>query len=237
MGRPQVGLSSLQGTIDAYAKRFDMVEVRVDTLATAKPATMRSWRRAAKPPFTFSVVLPKLCGTLQDSEETRHALTAALEVATALEARCIVLETSADVRPTKQNRDRIRALFRRIERPSVELCWDARGVWENPDIVATARSANALPILDATKDPLAPGPSVYTRVRALGRTGISAKALARLGEQLQGRRDAWVIIEDKRAATRVRTELIGAISRAGLGATPIVVRPSPGKLRAEDEEQ
>jgi uncharacterized protein YecE (DUF72 family) len=237
MGRPQVGLSSLQGTIDAYAKRFDVVEVRFDTLATAKAATMRAWRRAAKPPFTFSVVLPKIAGTLQDTDEARRALASALDVATTLEARCIVLETGADVRPTKQNRDRVRALLRRMERPSVELCWEPHGVWELPDIVATAKSANALPVLDATKDPLPSGPSVYTRIRALGRSGVSAKALARLAEQLQGRRDAWVIVEDKRAATRVKAELAGALSRAGLGAPPIVVRPSPGRLRAEDEEQ
>src|SRR5258708_22717861 len=99
MGRPQVGVSSLQGDIAKYAERFDMVELRMDSMGAPKAATLRAWRRAVNPAFTFSVVLPKSVGTLQARADSEKVVKSALEVARLLQARCLVLETPLDVRP------------------------------------------------------------------------------------------------------------------------------------------
>jgi uncharacterized protein YecE (DUF72 family) len=237
MGRPQVGVSSLQGDIAKYAERFDMVELRLDSMSTPKTATLRAWRRAVNPAFTFSVVLPKTVGALNGGAEADKAVKTALEIARVLEARCIVVETPIDVRPTKANRDKLKTLFGKLKRASVELCWEPRGIWELADIRTTAKALGVLPVLDATKDRLPAGSSVYTRVRSLGQRGVSPKAIAELAEQLQGRREAWVVVDDRRSASRVRTELVGALSALTHEPPPMVVKPSPGRLRAEDEEQ
>src|SRR5258708_27905364 len=186
MGRPQVGVSSLQGDIAKYAERFDMVELRMDSMSTPKAATLRAWRRAVNPSFTFSVVLPKIVGTLQGGAESDKAVKAGLEVARILEAKCIVVETPLDVRPTKANKEKLPVLFVKLQRSSVELCWEPHGVWELADIRSTAKAMGVLPVLDATKDQLPPGTAVDTRIRALGQRGVTPKAIASVAQQLNG---------------------------------------------------
>jgi uncharacterized protein YecE (DUF72 family) len=237
MGRPQVGLPSLQGDIAKYEARFDMVELRLDSMAPPKPATLKAWRKAVNPSFTFAVVLPREIGTLEASPKNDRAIQSALKLATILQARCIVLETPADVRPTKANRDKLKNVFAKLALPSIQVCWEPHGVWEPNEILSTAKTLGVLPVLDATRDRLPAGSAVYTRVRALGRTGVSEKAIAKLAEQLHGRREAWVVIEDRRSAARVKAGISGALSELGGAAPPVIVKPSPGRLRAEDEEQ
>ncbi len=236
MGRVQVGLPGFQGDIAKYAQRFDMVELRADAFASTKPATLRSWRRAVNPGFTFSVVLPRTAGALLDTTEAKTQLAQALKAAALLEARCVVLETPADIRPTKANREKLRAVLARLQQPSVHVCWEPRGVWETAEIHTTAREMGVLAVVDATQEAAPQSASVYTRLRALGQSGVSAKAIARVAEQLRGRRDAWVIVEDRASAARVKKDLGGALTELA-PAIPLVVKPSAGRLRAEDEEQ
>lgn len=237
MGRLQVGLPGFHGDIAKYAQRFDMVELRADVFASIKPATLRSWRRAVNPAFTFSVVLPKSAGALSDAPSARAELAQALKSAALLEARCLVLETPADVRPTKANREKLRALLERLTQPPTHVCWDPRGVWEAAEVQATARALGAIAVIDAAHEPAPSSPSVYTRLRALGQSGVSTKAIARVAEQLRGKRDAWVIVEDRTSGARVRKELGGALAELAAPPVPMVVKPSAGRLRAEDEEQ
>jgi uncharacterized protein YecE (DUF72 family) len=237
MGRAQVGLPRLQGDIAKYQRSFDIVEIRLDSIGMPKAATLRAWRKAVGPGFTFSVVLPRAIGELAPSKETERALESSMKVATALEARCIVLETPATVRPTKSNRDKLRALTKTLQRSSVAVCWEPHGVWEVPEIHATAKSLGVVAVLDATRDALPPGSAVYTRIRSLGQSGVGPRAIARLVEQIEGRRDAWIIVDERRSASRVRAAIAAPRAQGRDGAPPIVVRPSPGRLRAEDEEQ
>lgn len=213
-----------------------MVELRLDTMASPKPGTLRAWRKAVNPAFTFSVVMPREIGALEGGPKVDRIIKSALKLATVVQARCIVVETPPEVRPTKTNRDKLKALFTKLAVPSVQLCWEPRGLWEPSEIKATAKTLGVVPVLDATRDTLPPGASVYTRVRALGRSGVSEKAIAHLAEQLHGRRDAWIVVEDRRSAARVKAGISGALSELG-AATPVVVKPSQGRLRAEDEEQ
>ncbi|MFO0617763.1 MAG: DUF72 domain-containing protein [Polyangiaceae bacterium] len=237
MGRVQVGLPGFHGDIAKYAQRFDMVEVRADTFDAVKPATLKAWRRAVKPAFTFSVVLPRSAGALSDTADARAELARALKAAAVLEARCVVLETPADVRPTRANREKLQALLARLTQPSTQVCWEPRGMWETSEVHATARAMGVLAVVDAAREPAPATPAIYTRIRALGANGVSAKAIARIAEQLRGRRDAWVIVEDRASAARVRKDLGGALTELAPPPAAMVVKPSAGRLRAEDEEQ
>src|SRR5262245_41968493 len=116
MARLLVGLPALQGDLEKYAKRFDLVEVCPGEGAVPKPTTLRRWRKSVPPAFVFSVVLPKAVGELAPGPALDAALTSSLDVAAALEARCVVLQTPASVRPTGANKKRLAAVFGRIAR-------------------------------------------------------------------------------------------------------------------------
>lgn len=238
MARIQVGLPELGTDIAKYAAKFDMVELRPTPGATPRPGTLRSWRKAVNPAFTFSVVLPPVVGALAMNSEMDAALDEALAVATTVEARCIVLATSAEVRPTNAAIEKLKAVVGRLPRPSVILAWEPAGIWERAEVISLCKQLALVPVFDAAQTPLAAGPSVYTRLRSLGaQSQISERSMFSVAEQLAGRREAFVVVEHKPSALRVKKELGKSAMRVGPSAAPPIVRPSPGRLRAEDEEQ
>jgi uncharacterized protein YecE (DUF72 family) len=239
MARLLVGLSALPGDLGKYQSRFDMVELRpVDTSLPRAP-TLRKWRKQVPPAFVFSVVLPRAVGALAAGKELDEALAASLEVAAAVEARCVVLPTPAEVRPTAANKKKLAALFDRIPPEGTVRCWEPAGLWEREDILATARSLGVLPVLDAARDALPAGPIAYTRLRALGHTAaLGAATLDRVADRLRKRREAFVVVEGAGEGARVKAALIAALAKnPARSAGPMVVRPAMPTLVAEDEEQ
>ncbi|NUP12045.1 MAG: DUF72 domain-containing protein [Polyangiaceae bacterium] len=238
MARLQVGLPELVGDIAKYAAKFDMVELHPVPGAAPRASTLRAWRRAINPSFTFSVVLPPIVGELSMSKEMNAALEEALATATTVEARCIVVSTPPSVRPTSGTIAKLRALVERLPRPSVVLCWEPHGLWERREIISTAKQLGVVAVLDAAQATVPPGPVVYTRLRSLGGQGaVSERNIERVAAQLSGRREAWVVVEHRPSAPRVRTQLAQAMSRVSTPPPAPVVRPAAGRLRAEDEEQ
>jgi uncharacterized protein YecE (DUF72 family) len=238
MARLQVGLPDLVSDIAKYANKFDMVELRPEPGKAPKPGTLRSWRKAVNPSFTFSVVLPEIVGKLAMTKAMDAALSEALTVATTVEARCIVLSTPADVRPTTATIAKLKTVVDKLPRPGVVLCWEPHGIWERGEILSVAKQLGVHAVVDAAQMAVPPGPVVYTRLRALGTHGaVSQKSLESVAQQLAGRRDAWVVVEHRPSAARVRTELGRAVSESAATPGPTVVRPAPGRLRADDEEQ
>ena len=146
MARLLVGLPALVGDIKKYKERFDMVELRPVDTAMPKLATLRAWRRSVPPGFVFSVVLPRAVGELAPGAAFDAALAQALEVATAVEARCLVVATPPSVRPTQTNRKRLAALLERLPREGVVVAWEAAGLWETEDLWSTARAAGVVPL-------------------------------------------------------------------------------------------
>ncbi|AUX23649.1 hypothetical protein SOCEGT47_041770 [Sorangium cellulosum] len=241
MARLLVGLPSLQGELQKYKQRFDLVELRPLDTSLPRVSTLRKWRKAVPPGFVFSVVLPRVVGELAAGSALDEALATSLEVAAVLEARCIVLQTPASLRPTASNRKKLAALFERLPAEGVVRCWEPSGIWEREDILATARTAKALPVLDVARDAPPPGPIVYTRLRALGRSAaMGAAALERIADRLRGRREVFLIVEGNRAL-QIKGSLAAALARKPDRSTAsAVVRPAmpmANTLVAEDEEQ
>lgn len=239
MARLLVGLPALQGNLENYQSRFDMVEIRPIDTSVPRTGTLRKWRKSVPPGFVFSVILPRIVGELAPGAALDQALATSLEVAAAVEARCVILQTPATVRPTAANRKRIAALFARIPPEGTVRCWEPAGMWEREDVIATARSAGALPIFDAAREALAPGPIAYTRLRALGHSAsLSAAVIERVADRLRKRREAFVIVEGQGEGQRVRAALVAELAKKrDRTAAPMVVRPAIPTLIAEDEEQ
>lgn len=243
MTRLHVGLHALPGDIKKYQADLDLVELHpVDASLPAMPG-LRRWRKATAPTFVFSVVLPRVVGELGSGKAFEDALAKSLEVATVLEARCIVLQTPAEIRPTAANRKRIAALFARIPPEGTLRFWEPHGMWEREDIIDTARSAGALPVLDVAREEPASGQVLYTRLRSLGgQTTPSAAALERVAKRVHGRREVFVVLEGSRgAALRVKSGLVAALARQNpareIGIAVATAAPLPRPLVAEDEEQ
>ncbi|MEZ4294959.1 MAG: DUF72 domain-containing protein [Polyangiaceae bacterium] len=237
MARLLVGPAVITGDVQKVHERFDLIEVRAPAAGWPKDATLKRWRKAAPPAFVFTVVLPPAVASLAQGSAAEEALREALHVAALLQARCVLLQTLPDVRPTSANRKKIAALFDKIPAEGVVRCWEASGLWEPDDVIATARAAHVLPVLDATQDALPGGPIVYTRLRALGKASTSARAMERLAGAVHGRREAFVVAEDPKVASAVRANLPHLLKGRAVPSGPILVRPAIAPLIAEDEEQ
>jgi hypothetical protein len=152
-----------------------MVELRPEPGQAPKPGTLRAWRKAVNPSFTFSVVLPKIVGSLAMTKAMEVALAEALAVATTVEARCIVLSTPSEVRPTTATVNKLKAVIEKLPRPGVVLCWEPHGIWERAEILSLAKQLGVHAVVDAAQMAVPPGPVVYTRLRALGTHGAVSK--------------------------------------------------------------
>lgn len=238
MGRILVGQSSLSGTIESYSERFGLVEVTPIEQPLPKGARLRAWRKKAPPGFVFSVVLPRVVGSLAASPEAEGALVEALGAARLLEARAVVLRTPASVRPTSSNKKRIEALLARVPEEGVLRAWEPSGLWERDEAVVFARSIGVACVLDGTQEKLPPGPAVYTRLRDAGGLRVSSGALDALAKQLAGRREAFVVVEAPRAARAVKKFLAEHVAPPPVRrAAALAQRPPHPALIAEDEEQ
>jgi uncharacterized protein YecE (DUF72 family) len=240
MARLLVGLPALQGDLEKYASRFDIVELRPGEGPVPKAGTLRKWRKAVPPSFVFSVILPSAVSDLTPGPELDAALASTLEVASALEARCVVLQTRATVRPTAANKRRLGAVFERIPREGTVRCWEPAGLWERDEVLATARSLGVIPVFDIAQETPGNGPILYSRIRALGRSAsLGAAVVERIAERLRRRREAFVVVEGPAGeASRIKAALVTSLAAKPARASGVtVVRPGSSTLVAEDEEQ
>jgi uncharacterized protein YecE (DUF72 family) len=241
--RFHIGAKDLRGGIEAYAKRFDLLEVSLHARAVGGAAmtntTMRRWRKAVPPHFDFCVIagpnVAKLKATPALDEELKETL-AAID---ALQARCVLLRTPADVTPATLWRDRMARLLERFPRDATNIVWEPRGVWEIGDAALAAKKWGIVLSVDAARDPVPPGPVAYTRLRAMGETrSYGPSAMERVVHAIGQRRDAYVVIETDKAlveAKSLRRIAQGAGKKdGGFGR---VLRPRAATVKVRDDEQ
>jgi uncharacterized protein YecE (DUF72 family) len=245
--RIHIGSKELRGELTAYAKRFDLLEVRglgAESLRLApSQATLRRWRRAVPPTFEFGVVAGPSIGKLKPSEALETELAAMLATATVLESRLLIIPTPADITPSKLWRDRFAALLERFPRDANTIVWEPSGLWELEDAAVQAKTWGVVLSVDPSRDLVPVGPVAFGRLRALGGTrSYSTASLDKVALAIGERRDAYVIIETtgalKEAKTLRRLVRTGPASRTG-GLTRLV-RPKGAAVELgedDDDEQ
>jgi uncharacterized protein YecE (DUF72 family) len=238
MARPHVGLAALEGDLERYAEKYDLLELRPGDSAGPKPATLRAWRRKVPPSFVFSVVLPKPVSELKPSTALDEALEHALGVAREVEARCLVIATPPSITPTDLNRKRLTALVERIPHDAVTLAWEPRGIWEIDDAVELAEKLDLVLVVDAAREPAPKGAIAYFRLRGLGEaTRLSPAVIDKVADELVSRREAYVVIESSgplAVAEALRKKAARRVTQPRQGGTVLKPRTT---LHAEDEEQ
>jgi uncharacterized protein YecE (DUF72 family) len=238
MARPHVGLPLLEGSLERYAEKYDLVELRPVDASLPKSATLRAWRRKVPPSFVFSVVFPRAVSELKPSPQLDEALEHALDVAREVEARCLVLATPPSVTPTDLNRKRLKALVERIPHDAVSLAWEPRGLWETEEALALAQDLDLVLVVDAAREAAPKGPIAYFRLRGLGEsTRLSPAAIDKVAGELLARREAYVVIESASPASVAQAlrKKVGRRTGPGKG-TGVVLKPR-ATFQAEDEEQ
>jgi len=241
--RLHIGAKALRTNIETYAKRFDFLEVKTGATPRDPPpsvSTLRKWRKAVPPHFDFSVVAGPHLSMLKAGVALEEDLTAALAAVDALEARCILLPTPADVTPSNLWRERMAKLVLRFPRDATQVVWEPRGVWETEDAAVAAHRWGIVLAVDAARDPVPAGPVAYVRLRALGETrAFGPAALEKVVDAIGNRRDAYVVFETDSAlaeAKRLRAiaQSAGKGARGGMGR---VIRPRALTVKVRDDEQ
>jgi len=242
--RLHVGSKELKGELSAYAKRFDLLEIRGVDAANLKQApsaaTLRKWRRAVPPRFEFAVVAGPNVGRLRPGDALDVELKALLEAATLLEARIVVVPTPVDVTPSKLSRDRFAKVLDRIPQDARTVVWEPSGLWETDDAAAQARKWGIVVAVDPTREEIPAGSTIYCRLRAQGVVrSFSAAALARVAHAIGDRKDAYVVIETPGALREAKTlrQLVRGLASSSKGGMSRLIRPRGAPLHVRDDEQ
>ena len=167
----------MQGDLQRYAERYDLLELRPGDASLPRPSTLRAWRKKVPPSFVFSVVLPKTVGELRPNGALDAALEESLAVARAVEARCLIIATPPSITPTDLNRKRLSALVHRIPHDAVTLAWEATGIWEREEADDFAGKLGLVSVVDAAREPAPKGPIAYFRLRGLGESARLSPAV------------------------------------------------------------
>ncbi|HLK38092.1 MAG TPA: DUF72 domain-containing protein [Polyangiaceae bacterium] len=245
--RWHIGAKQLRGGIAAYAKRFDLLEVRVglpvapgsEDVAPPTLATLRRWRRTVPPHFDFAVVAGPHASRAKPGPQVDAELDAARVAIDALQARCFVLRTPPDVTPTALWRERIARMAARVPRDVTRFIWEPSGVWETEMAAEQARQWDVVLAVDPAREPVPAGSVAYLRLRALGETrAFSEAALERVVKAVGARREVFAIIETDSAAVEVKR--LRRLARSGgpgkVGGGARLVRPR-GAIIVRDDEQ
>jgi len=241
--RFHIGAQALRGDIAAYAKRFDLLEVKTGAAArepVPSVSTLRKWRKSVPPHFSFTVVAGVHLSMVKASPALEADLAAALAAVDALEARCILLATPSDVTPSALWRDRMQKLVARFPQDVTQVIWEPRGVWETDDAAVAAARWGVVLSVDAARDPVPAGPVAYVRLRALGETrSFGPAALEKVLVAIGARRDAYVVFETDSAlveSKRLRS-LAQSLGKGGRGGMGRVIRPRALTVKVRDDEQ
>lgn len=243
--RVHIGAKELRGELTAYAKRFDLLEVRgleASKLRQApSAATLRRWRRSVPPQFEFAVVAGPNLGRLKPSDELEAELAAMLATAQELQSRLFVIPTPPDVTPSKLWRDRFAAVLERIPRDVAAVVWEPSGPWEHEEAAVQASKWGVVLSVDPTRDVVPVGPVAFARLRALGGTrAYSTAALERVARAIGQRRDAYVVIETAGALKEAKTlrRLVREVGSRKAGGFTRLVRPkgAPPEFFDDDEQ-
>ena len=242
--RVHIGSKELRGELAAYAKRFDLLEVRGVDAASLRQApsaaTLRRWRKAVPPQFEFGVVAGPNVGKLKPTEAFETELEAMLSTATILESRLFIIPTPPDVTPSKLQRDRFAKLLERLPMDVATVVWEPSGLWEHEDAAVQAKKWGIVLSVDPTRDIVPVGPVAFARLRALGGTrAYSTAALEKVAAAIGDRREVYVVIETAGALKEAKTlrRLVRAAGSRKTGGLTRLVRPRGAPLTLEEDDE
>ena len=235
-----VGQPTLYGSLERYVHYFDLLEVRAQTGRLPRIVQLQRWRKAVPRGFVFSVVVPVQAGGLDDAATRDAGAVYAAQVADALQAQWLVLQTPADVTPGRASRERLSSVVAKLRCAGRRLAWESHGPWSAAQAERFAAELGIVLVCDAAESEPAEGSVVYTRLRAFASGGrLRNSAIQRAAERLTQRSEALVVLEGRggaRGAQLLRDLLAGAGDEADEATLSSDARASDDDISREDDE-
>lgn len=214
--RLHVGLTTLTGSIERYAERFDLLELRAEPGRLPSTKALRRIRAGA-PKLTFSLLFPPR--VMAEALNSPASLDPLLASADLVQASWLVLQTGPEVGPSQRTRTKLEAVAKHIAREGRQIGWEPHGMWEEPAALEFALGLDLHYVQDLAIATGAQLPLVYTRLRAPGPgAALRASALEHLAEELTETEEAFVVVEGRptqRARARIRRALAEAAALEG----------------------
>ncbi len=197
----RTGCCGFPPSLARYAEIFPVVEVQQTFYQPPQPGTLERWRSRVGREFEFTLKAWQLItheatsptyrrlreqlnqkekrevGAFRLSAAVLRAWERTLEAAQILSARVILFPCPASFRPTKRNRDNLRAFFREIRQAArsdkregkMTFVWEPRGDWSTAEVRELCRELDLVHGVDPFKQrPVTPGPGYF---RLHGRRG------------------------------------------------------------------
>ena len=199
-----IGQSQLRGALPKYAARFNFFELRAEQGRVPRPAILRRWPGEVSPDFVFSVLLSRSVGAFGSGAES--GLEFGLEVANALGAKWLVIQTDPTVGPSQRSRERLKSLFERLQVGNRRVAWEPHGAWQDEEALAWARELGVHLVRDVTRGDPVEEETLYVRVPGLGIAArLSSGALEKAAESLVHAKEAFVVLGGESAARAAQT--------------------------------
>lgn len=188
-----IGQSNLRGAISRYATRFNLLELRAEVGRLPRMVVLRRWTEEVPNNFAFSVMLSRQVGRFGPSYETELAL--GLNIAEAVKAKWLVVQTDPTVGPSQRSRQRLQELFLRLMDGGRSVAWEPHGVWQDDEAAAWTRELGVNLVRDISRGDVGRESVVYSRMPGLGTASrISAGALEHAASNLIHASEAYVVV-------------------------------------------
>lgn len=185
----------VRGGKQAYFKRFGAVEVQETFYKLPRPETARRWREQAPDGFVFTmkawqavthpptsptwrragVTVPKSkqgrYGFLRPTDENLEAWERSMEVAEAMDARVVIVQTPASFGYSRENAGNVEEFFSTVKRGGVEVGWEPRGTWREhlDEVKRLCDRLDLIHVVDPFRlQPVSRHPTAYYRLHGIG---------------------------------------------------------------------
>ena len=147
--RVRIGLCGFTMAMEDYALHFPVIEVQHTFYAPPRDEVMQRWRAVTAPTLEYTMKVWQLVthssssptyrrmkpplaadavpGFFRDSAAVAQGWQRSRQCAAVLKATALLFQCPASFGPDRENIERLRRFFERIERPEARLLWEPRG--------------------------------------------------------------------------------------------------------------
>ena len=207
----RIGLCGFTMAMEDYALHFPVVEVQNTFYEPPRDEIMQRWRAVAAPTLEYTMKVWQLVthaassptyrrlkrplavgaqpGFFRDSAAVAEGWQRSLHCAAVLNATALLFQCPASFTPERENVERMRRFFGRIDRPAARLLWEPRGtrwVAERSLALSLCRELDLVHVVDPFVTAPDPEQPVYWRLHghAGPRSSYSDTQLQQLAEML-----------------------------------------------------
>lgn len=191
---PEGWKEKYESKLQAYSESFETGELNRTFYKLPMVRTAERWREEASEDFEFTVKAWQAIthptssptwrgkkdgltskqkenfGYLRPNREVKDAWGRTKEIAEALEAEVVLIQTSAGFECSEENEGNMRELLKDIDRGGLDIAWEPRGNWKgNPEKVEEiCKDLDLIHVVDLMRnEPQSDHPISYTRLHGL----------------------------------------------------------------------